>query len=179
MSSASSAQSAPSRVEQPTLELTVVGQPLRGIQLGVAVNASVVVSLRTPSTEQRVDPDRVDTSRFFGVTSLVYERSDGERMTMEAGSLTGNKTYDSVNDMPTDSMRTFERINPNLVVLGYFSFSGLVIRQAGTFRIRTTLARMGAEGASSLMAVDSEPVKVERRGTVISSQRRQHRVYGS
>lgn len=98
---------------------------------------------------------------------------------MEAGSLTGQKTYDSVQYMPTDAVSRFERIHPDLVVLGHFSFAGLMIRQAGTFRIRTTLARMGAEGASSLLAVDSEAVKVERRGTVSSSQRRGQRGYGS
>lgn len=91
---------------------------------------------------------------------------------MEAGSLTGQKTYDSVHAMPADSVRTFERLNPNLVVLGYFSFPGLLIRQAGIFRIRTTLARMEVEGAVSLVVEDSEPVKVERRGSVSSSQRR-------
>lgn len=169
--STANAPVAPARVEQPTLELTVVRQPAHGIQLGVPVHTAVVVSLRTPPSAQGIRPDRVDTSRFFGLTSLMSDRGDGERVPLEAGSLTGQKTYDSVQDMRADSIRTFERLNPNLVVLGYFSFSGLIIRQAGTFRIRTTLARMGAEGASSLVVVDSEPVKVERRTTVTSSQR--------
>lgn len=143
---------------------------------------SVVVSLRSPSPSQgsaSVNPDRIDTSSLFAITTLLHERSDGSLTPLEAGSLTGQKTYDSVHDMPPDSVRTFERIHPDLTVLGYFSFPGLVIRQAGVFRVRTTLARMGVEGATSLVVVDSEAVKVERRGVAVTAgQRRGLRMYG-
>lgn len=178
VSSSSNTLSMSSHVERPTFELTVVGQPLRGIQLGMPVDTSVVVSVRKPSSDRIVNVSNIDTSRLFGITSLVAESSNGQRIPMEAGSVAGQKTYDSVHAMPQESAMTFSRLHPDLMVLGYFSFPGQVIRQAGTYRIRTTLAKMGEDGAASLLAADSEPIKVERRGSAATSQRRQLRMYG-
>jgi len=178
LSSASNSQTSSNHIERPTLELTVVKQPSRGIQLGMPVDTSVVLSVRRPLSDRSVNVNSIDIPRLFGITSLVAETSSGERSPMEAGSVTGQKTYDSVHSLPEDSATTFSRLHPDLAALGYFSFPGLVIRQAGTYRIRTTLAKVDEDGAASLLAVDSEPVKVERRGSVTSSQRRQHRMYG-
>ena len=165
--------------ERPSFELNVIEQPARGIQLGMLVEASVMVSLRLPSADRVISSDCVDTSRLLAITSLVADTRNGERMSLEAGSLTGQKMYDSIHPIPEECADTLARNQPCRIALGYFSFPGLLIRQAGTYRIRTTLVKMSNSadaGATSLLAVDSEPIKVERRGS--GSLRRHQRVHG-
>lgn len=164
--------------EQPTYELDVIGQPARGIQLGVPVETSVLVSLRLPSADYAFSANGVDTSGLLAMISLVADTRTGERMPLEAGSLTGQKLYDSVHPIPEECATTLARNQPGRVVLGYFSFPGLIIRQSGTYRIQTTLIKMSSAadaGATSLLAVDSDPIKVERRGD--GSLRRHQRIY--
>ncbi|KAI7704744.1 hypothetical protein KC353_g13290, partial [Hortaea werneckii] len=94
----------------------------------------------------------------------------------EAGIMTGQKMFDSVHSIPDECAERLASNQPCRLVLGYFSFPGLLIRQSGTYRIRTTLIKTSEAsqgGGSSIVAVDSEPVKIERRS--IAAPRRQQR----
>ena len=162
--------------EPLSFELHVVAQPPAGIPLGMSVETSAIVSLQLPSADRVISASNVDTSHLFAVTSLVTDNRNGERVPLEAGSLTGQKVYDSVHPIPEEcAAGVAARNGPFRINLGYFSFPGLLIRQAGTYRVRTTLVKMDVSGADTLLAVDSEPIKVERRGT--ASGRRHQRMY--
>ncbi|TKA25338.1 hypothetical protein B0A50_06242 [Salinomyces thailandicus] len=173
-----SSQSSESSAERPHFELDVIGQPPRGVALGLPVETSVMISLKLPEPDQSVDADSVDTSRLFAVASLVADGRSGERVPLEAGIMTGQKMFDSVHAIPDECADRLASNQPSRLVLGYFSFPGLLIRQSGTYRIRTTLIKTsssGPDGGSSIVAVDSEPIKVERRS--IATPRRHQRVY--
>lgn len=163
----------------PTLELTIIGQPAQGIALGLPITTSVVLSLRSSSSSSATLPSasQIDTSTLFALPTLLTETNqplDPQLLTSTSG-----KPFASLLPLPSDAARTFERIHPGLNVLGYFSFSGLVIRQAGSFRIRTTLARMGSEGAVMVCATESEGVRVDRRASASTADRRRgHGVWG-
>ena len=129
-----------------------------------------MVSLRFPSPDRAIDGANVDITRLFAAVSLVADTRSGERVPVEAGLLGGQKSFDSVHEIPEEHVETMARSQPCRVALGYFTFSGLVIRQAGSYRIRTTLIQMPAsgssqQGATSILSVDSESIKVERRVT--------------
>jgi hypothetical protein len=132
------------------------------------VETSVMASLRFPTADLVIDGSNVDITRLFAVASLVKDTRSGERVPVESGMLTGQKLFDSVHEIPEEHVETMARSQPTRVALGYFTFSGLLIRQAGSFRIRTTLIQMpvsgsSQQGATTILAVDSEPIKVERR----------------
>ena len=165
-----------------TYELNVIGQPPKAIPYGMDVEASVMVSIRfsSPDRAEHFASKSTDSSGFFGVASLVAETRAGERIPVEAGSLTGQKLFDSVHAIPGDSAETMRRSDPCRVALGYFTFSGLLIRQPGTYHIRTTLIQMaasesGSQGGTSVMSIDSEQIRVERRPT--TGQRTAQRIY--
>lgn len=153
---------------RPKWELDVIGQPHRVVPLGMEVETSVMASLRFPTADLAIDGSNVDITRLFAVASLVKDTRSGERVPVESGMLTGQKLFDSVHEIPEEHVETMARSQPCRVALGYFTFSGLLIRQAGSFRIRTTLIQMpvsgtSQQGATTILAVDSEPIKVERR----------------
>jgi hypothetical protein len=164
-------------IERAQYELDVIGQPPKGVALGIPVETSVMLSLRLSSPNGAVGTE-IDTSRLFAVTSLVADSRSGERLPLESGIMTGQKMFDSVHSIPDECAERLASNEPCRLALGYFSFPGLLIRQSGTYRIRTTLIRMnssGTAGGSSIVAVDSEPIKVERRSS--TSSRRHQRVY--
>ncbi|KAM0718481.1 hypothetical protein Q7P37_005551 [Cladosporium fusiforme] len=153
---------------RPTWELDVIGQPHRVVPLGMEVEASVMVSLRFPTADRATEAANIDTSRLVAVASLVADTRSGDRVPVESGLLTGQQLFDSVHDIPQEHVETMERNQPCRVVLGYFTFPGLTIRQVGVYRIRTTLLQMSGSGTSqqggtAVLAVDSDSVKVERR----------------
>jgi len=136
--------------------------------LGMPVETSVMISLRLPAPDRTVSADDIDTSRLFAVVSLVADNRYAERVPLENGVMTGQKMFDSVHAIPDECAERLAHNQPCRLVLGYFSFPGLLIRQSGSYRIRTTLVKMssdGAGGASSILNVDSDVVKVERRST--------------
>ena len=163
--------------ERPTFELDVIGQPSRAVALGMEVELSVMVSLRLLPTDQIASTCSVDTGSLLAVTSLVADTRSGERFPVEAGAMTGQKMFDSVHPIPEECVEDLARNQPCRLALGYFSFPGLLIRQAGTYRVRVTLLKMAAgmgEGGSSVLAIDSDPIKIERR--VIAQSRRHRRL---
>ncbi|KAK3052258.1 hypothetical protein LTR09_006468 [Extremus antarcticus] len=162
--------------ERPRIELDVIGQPSPGIQLGMPVEESIMISVRHSSRDQAVSSSNIDTSGIFAVTSLVSEGQNGERVPLEPGAMCTEKQADSIHPLPENCLDTLARTHPSRQPLGYFSFPDMIIRQAGTYRIRTTLLRMGESGTTTLMAVDSNPIKVE--GRRVNLVRRRQQVYG-
>ncbi|KAK1082093.1 hypothetical protein LTR33_004165 [Friedmanniomyces endolithicus] len=174
----SSTQSTEPYSERPYFELDVIGQPPVGIALGIPVETSVMISLRLPSADRSITASSIDTSRLFAVASLVADnRTGGEHVPLEAGIMTGQQMFDSVHPIPDECAERLANNEPCRLVLGYFSFPQMLIRQSGAYRIRTTLIKMstsGEGGGSSVLAIDSEPIKVERRS--IATPRRHQRV---
>ncbi|SMQ49425.1 unnamed protein product [Zymoseptoria tritici ST99CH_3D7] len=174
----------PSTVREPTsdrpiFELDVIGQPPQNIVYGTSVETSVLLSLRLPSPELAARYANADTSRLLAIVSLVEESRSGERKPMESGTLTSQQMSDSVHPIPEEYAETLARSQPDRAHLGYFTFPALLIRQPGLFRLRVTLIQVcpsASGGGSTVAAVDSESIKVERRHTGSSSQRRQQRM---
>lgn len=151
--------------ERPTFEMDIIGQPARSIVFGQTVETSVMVSLRCPSPEMVASCRNMDTSRLMGVVSLVADTRGGERVAVECGTLTGQKMFDSVHDVPEEVAESLARSQPRRLALGYFTFPQLLIRQPGAYRLRVTLIKQSSAGGSSVIAIDSESIKVERRAT--------------
>ena len=164
---------------RPTYELDVIGQPSKAIPLGVDVETSVMVSLRFPSADRAANASNIDTSQLFAVASLMTESRTEGWVPVEAGLLTGQALFDSVHPIPEEHVERMACMQPSRVTLGYFTFSGLLIRQSGTYRIRTSLIQMPAPGSTTggttVLFTDSEPIRVERRQ--ILPQRNSQRVY--
>ncbi|KAK3676942.1 hypothetical protein LTR78_003147 [Recurvomyces mirabilis] len=162
----SSRRSTETHVERPYFELDVIGQPRPGV----------------PLADQPINAAAVDTSSLFAVASLVADNRSGERVPLEAGMMTGQKMFDSVHSIPEECADRLANNEPCRLVLGYVSFPDMLIRQSGTYRLRITLIKMsaaGSGGGSSILAVDSDPVKVERRQTAAAAAapRKVQRVY--
>ncbi|KAF7196315.1 L-methionine sulfoximine/L-methionine sulfone acetyltransferase [Pseudocercospora fuligena] len=151
--------------ERPSFEMDIIGQPARSIVFGQTVETSVMVSLRCPSPEMVASCRNMDTSRLMGVVSLVADTRGGERVAVECGTLTGQKMFDSVHDVPEEVAESLARSQPCRLALGYFTFPQLLIRQPGAYRLRVTLIKQSSAGGSSVIAIDSESIKVERRAT--------------
>ena len=101
----------------------------------------------------------------MGVVSLVAATRGGDRVAVECGTLTGQKMFDSVHDVPEEVAESLARSQPCRLALGYFTFPQLLIRQPGAYRLRVTLIKQSSAGGSSVIAIDSESIKVERRAT--------------
>ncbi|KAF2858939.1 hypothetical protein K470DRAFT_114072 [Piedraia hortae CBS 480.64] len=161
--------------ERPSLELDFVNQPPEGVALGYPVGISVKVSLRLPPTfaaDRRMAASTIDTSHLLAVASLVADNPrNGERVPLEANILTGQKLFDSVH---RDDQQQMPALSSRVVTLGYLSFPSLLIRQSGLFRFRITLFKMqnhNNAGGTSVVAVDSEPIKVDRRCVPVQPRR--------
>ncbi|KAF2716525.1 hypothetical protein K431DRAFT_289307 [Polychaeton citri CBS 116435] len=153
-------------------DLDVIEQPLRHVVLGSTIDISVLISLRT--SERGLSAHGLDTSRLLAVTSLVSDNRQGDRVPLEAGTMTGQKMFDSVHPIPEHCSEGMDRNQPCRTALGYSSFPGLLVRQPGIYRVRTTLISMSASspGGTSVAMVDSDVIKVERRpGNTRRSQR--------
>ncbi|GAB7359804.1 hypothetical protein MBLNU230_g6973t1 [Neophaeotheca triangularis] len=147
--------------------MDIIEPPPRSIALGTAIDTSAMISILLPSPDTQPASSTIDTSRLLAVASLVADTRSGDRIPIEAGNLTGQKMFDSIHAIPAECASPLARSHPCRLALGYFSFPALLIRQAGSYRVRVTLIKMGgpgtSSGASSLVAVDSDPIRVERR----------------
>ncbi|KAH9837417.1 hypothetical protein Tdes44962_MAKER08340 [Teratosphaeria destructans] len=153
-------------VQRARFELDIIGQPPGALALGMPAETSVMLSLRLPSSDRSVSAE-VDTSKLLAVSSLVADSRSGERVPLESGIMTGQKMFDSLHSIPDGCADRLASNEPCRLALGYFSFPGLLIRQSGTYRIRTTLIKMSSSGGggTSVAFVDSEPIRIERRNT--------------
>ena len=157
--------SSPTVSEEPGFVLDMIGQPSKYIQLGTSVELSVMISLTLDSLREPTIATNVDSSSLVAVVSLVTDSHNGERLSVEAGSLTGQKMFDSVHPVDQGYLEVLPQARPCRAVLGYVSFPLLLVRQHGSYRIRTTLLQMSNDpraGATSLMSIDSEPIEVRR-----------------
>ncbi|EMC94177.1 hypothetical protein BAUCODRAFT_222983 [Baudoinia panamericana UAMH 10762] len=164
------------RLEQPFFELDVIGQPPQSVVLGMPVDTTVLVTLRFPNADRHISAASIDTSAFFAATSLITDNRSGERVPLESGILSGQKLFDSIHPIPEACPDRFANDQPCSLVLGYFSFTSLLIRQPGTYRIRISLIEMsqtGRGGATNIVTIDSDNIRVERRSTAMT--RRQQR----
>ena len=153
-------------LRQPRVILDIIGQPPPTIQLGELVQIDLLVSVGFASRSTVAATRNSDSSSLFAVASLVAETRSGERMSLEAGFLTAQKMFDSIHPIPDNCLELPPHDQACRAPLGYSSFPSLLIRQAGTYRLRITLLQMTATEATSLSYIDSEPIKVERRGTL-------------
>ena len=149
----------------PVFELDTISQPARNVPFGVLVDTAVMVSLRCPAPGGRRRASSIDTSSLCALTSLVVDTREGGRVPLETGSMTGQNICDSIHAFPGDVATHLDLSQPCRVALGRLSFPNLLIRQSGVFRLRTTLLQLGQNGATTLVAIDSDPIRVERRGT--------------
>lgn len=158
---------------QPRFELDIIGQPAPGIILGTPIDMTVMISVRPASScngssggSSGSSGSSIDTTRLIAAVTLVGNTmcaGDNGGMPLEPGILTGQQMFDSVHAVPEECMDALASSDPCRLTLGYFSFPSLLIRQPGTFALRTTLiGTMGLAGGSSVLAVDSELIKVER-----------------
>lgn len=171
----STTYSVDSCAERPYFELDVIGQPSKSIVLGQTIETSLLLSLRLPAVDRSITPASIDCSRLFAVVSLVADNRNGERVPLEAGVMAGQKMFDSVHPILADYTARLSNNEPCRLALGYFTFPSMLIRQSGTYRIRTTLIKMSAAGEGggmSILTTDSETIKVERRASS-NAQRRQ------
>lgn len=162
-------------IEQPSFELDVIAQPERGVVLGMLVHTSIMISLRLPAPDRSANAGIIDTSGLFAVVSLLAENRSGERVPLENGVMTSQKMFDSVHAIPDEYAERFTSNQPCRLALGYFSFPDLLIRQVGTYRIRVTLVKIdaaGGDGGSSVLSVDSDVVKVDRRSGAATRRQR-------
>lgn len=156
----------PPVVDQNVLSLDIICQPTKSIQLGTPIDFAVMLSTKWSSFIEQSQASSIDTSNLLAAASLVAENHHGERLPMQAGLLTAPTLFDNVHPVSEDQSGLATKQQAYRTVLGSLSFPDLMIRQAGTYRIRTTLIQIGMtqeSGATSLLSVDSHPIQVERQ----------------
>lgn len=142
-------------------------QPPRTARAGYTIPGTVIVRLRTTNT----DPDYAiaDSPNLMAVVALI----PGPNSTVSSdphvlSSLLGGQRIASIHPFADDeadgSIASMDMAGPQGV--GYMSFPGLAIHQAGTFRLRITLLRT-ADGAA-IQVVDSNPFVVQTNGSANS-----------
>nr|POF22340.1 hypothetical protein CFP56_36425 [Quercus suber] len=161
--------------EKPEFVLDMVGQPPKNVRLGTSIQISTMLSLRLPDWSHAVVATEVDTSRLIAAVSLIATPRTGEAVPLEAGIMVGQQMFDSVHAIPESCRERVSTRHARRLALGFFTFSGLMVRQAGIYSIRVTLIDVaGSDGSTSILNIDSEQVKVEHR--IAGAQRRRERV---
>jgi hypothetical protein len=113
-----------------------------GSPISPAVTIQVITVRRGPSAAA---PDR-SLHRYFAVVSLLQLYEDGDIDHASPGMLAGVQLADSIH---APDHATFTLNFPD--ILGYVSFPNLVIRSPGTFRLRTSLMKVGSSGGSRFL----------------------------
>ena len=151
--------------------MDIVLQPPATARAGQALNGSIIVRLRTTNT----NPDEaiMDSSNLFAIASLVpgpgttYSADPAVLNTL----LAGGRRFDSIRPFSDDAadgvIGSMELDDPQGV--GYMMFPGLIIKQAGSYRIRIALVRSdpnypSPSGGVTVQVVDSNPIMVQGSG---------------
>lgn len=150
--------------------MDIVVQPPRSARVGQTLPGSIVVRLRTTNA----DPEDIggDSSNLYAVATLVPGNSAAPADPSVLNTLLLGKRFDSIHPFADDeadgSIASMDMDDPNGV--GYMRFPDLIIRQAGTYRIRITLIRIrnspsdplvtSAGAGSSVHVVDSDLIVV-------------------
>ena len=156
--------------------MDIIVQPPRTARVGQTMSGSIVVRLRTTNADTN---DAVaDSTNLVAVAALVPGPNSAAPTDPNAlNALLAGRVFDSIhpfNDDEADgSIASMDMADPNGV--GYMRFPELVIRQAGTYRIRITLIRIrnsasdppvtSAGNGVAVHIVDSNPIVVHGGGS--------------
>ncbi|KAJ4374929.1 hypothetical protein N0V83_002007 [Neocucurbitaria cava] len=155
--------------------MDIVVQPPRTARVGQTMPGSIIVRLRTTNA----DPDDAvaDSTNLVAVATLVPgPNSTASTDPSVLNALLIGRRFDSIHPFADDeadgSIASMDMADPSGV--GYMRFPELVIRQAGTYRIRITLIRIrnsasdppvsSAGNGSAVHIVDSNPIVVYGSG---------------
>ncbi|KAF2438474.1 hypothetical protein P171DRAFT_491141 [Karstenula rhodostoma CBS 690.94] len=155
--------------------MDIVVQPPSNARAGYSINGTIIVRLRTTNPNPNAATE--DALNLAAIASLVP--GPGSTVSSDPtvlNTLLSGRRVDNIHTLADDeadgSIASME-LNDSQAV-GYMRFSGLVIRQAGTYRIRITLLRMrnsssdpppaSMAGAAAVQVVDSNPIVVQAGG---------------
>jgi hypothetical protein len=154
--------------------MDIVLQPPRSARVGHPLPGSIVVRLRTTNA----DPEDAvaDSGNLVAVATLIPGNSTAPADPSVLNNLLVGRRFDNIHSFADDeadgSIASMEMDIPNGV--GYMRFPDLIIRQAGTFRIRITLIRIrnsasdppvsSAGNGSYVQVVDSDLIVVGGAG---------------
>ncbi|KAI4667425.1 hypothetical protein J4E85_004247 [Alternaria conjuncta] len=156
--------------------MDIVVQPPRTARVGQTLPGSIVVRLRTTNAD--TDEAVADSTNLVAVAALVPGPNTPASVDTNAlNALLTGRVFDSIhpfNDDEADgSIASMDMADPHGV--GYMRFPELVIRQAGTYRIRITLIRIrssatdppvtSAGNGLAVHVVDSNPIVVNGGGS--------------
>lgn len=157
--------------------MDMIVQPPSAAQLGTTLQPPVTVRLRNLNSESAEDADNAETANLLAVATLTSDSINDSANPVDPNSLLGGRRFDSIHPFTgeEDDLHSYDTAETRGV--GYVSFPDLVIRQEGTYRIRVTLIKIrGAagevpafSGGSSVQAIDSNPITVERNATGLDS----------
>ena len=156
--------------------MDIIVQPPASARAGSPINGTIIVRLR--STTQSQNEATEDASNLAAIASLVpgpnstVSSDPAVLHTLLAGRRCEN-IHTFADDEADGSIASME-LNNDARAVGYMRFSDLVIRQAGTYRIRITLIRIrnsssdppvaSVTGGLSVHVVDSNPIVVHPSG---------------
>jgi len=156
--------------------MDIVVQPPQTARVGQTMPGSIVVRLRTINAD--TDDAVADSTNLVAVAALVPGPNSAAPADPNAlNTLLTGRVFDSIhpfNDDEADgSIASMDMADPQGV--GYMRFPDLVIRQAGTYRIRITLIRIrnsasdppvtSAGNGLAVHIVDSNPIVVNGGGS--------------
>ena len=162
--------------EEIRYAMDIVVQPPRTARVGQTLPGSIVVRLRTTNAD--TDEAVADSTNLVAVAALVPGPNTPASVDTNAlNALLTGRVFDSIhpfNDDEADgSIASMDMADPHGV--GYMRFPELVIRQAGTYRIRITLIRIrssatdppvtSAGNGLAVHVVDSNPIVVHGGGS--------------
>ncbi|EUC49627.1 hypothetical protein COCMIDRAFT_84247 [Bipolaris oryzae ATCC 44560] len=160
--------------------MDIVVQPPRTAQVGQTIPGSIIVRLRTTNAD--ADDAIADSTNLVAVAALVPASSSSDSPDPSAlNTLLTGRIFDTVHPFSDDEADGFiasmDMADPNGV--GYMRFPELIIRQAGTYRIRITLIRIrnsasdppvtSAGNGLAVHVVDSNPIVVSGGGSATST----------
>lgn len=155
--------------------MDIVVQPPRTARVGQTMSGSIIVRLRTTNAEP--DDAVADSTNLVAVATLVPgPNSTASTDPSVLNALLVGRRFDSIHPFADDeadgSIASMDMADPYGV--GYMRFPELIIRQAGTYRIRITLIRIrnsasdppvaSAGNGSAVHIVDSNPIVVYGSG---------------
>ncbi|KAF1973884.1 hypothetical protein BU23DRAFT_553864 [Bimuria novae-zelandiae CBS 107.79] len=152
--------------------MDIVVQPPSNACAGYSINGTIIVRLRTTNPNPNAATE--DALNLAAIASLVP--GPGSTVSTDPAvlnTLLSGRRVENIHTLADDeadgSIASMELGDAQAV--GYMRFSGLTIRQVGTYRIRITLLRMrnsssdppvaSVTGAAAVQVVDSNPIVVQ------------------
>ena len=156
--------------------MDIIVQPPSNARAGYSINGTIIVRLRTTNPNPNAATE--DALNLAAIASLVP--GPGSTVSTDPtvlNTLLSGRRVDNIHTLADDeadgSIASME-LSDSSQAVGYMRFSGLTIRQAGTYRIRITLLRMrnsssdppvaSVTGAAAVQVVDSNPIVVQAGG---------------